>query len=458
VVQQNTFTQSSQAGPFDVSIGLWIEDTKSGYNQVRNNSFVGLPLANLVHGDNGGSLNDPFAGLQYLCNGQTGNAFDITLNQSRQLAVGTSIAPSQGDIQQPARNSFSYPLDGNYFADWHLWNDGSGMNEVIYWIPPNAVQADEPTDTLRVKNFMASVFGNPNFCDDWYPNPYVFKPQEGNTSIPLSTLKNNYHQAWTNYQNLISTASTKADSSQVAALGQQLTYYANEVVFYYKNDTATTKWDSVAVWLRKIPGLMAQYDLVEHYWKQGLYTQAFNQLDYIQNNYELVGVVYDNHRAYRSLKNILLTAYEENRNEALLEQEEVDQLRTIADNNYGFAAVYAANIVNFFYNYEYQYHPTLPTALQEKRKLEEEKLLSSLVIYPNPSHTWAEVEYQLPEGQQEGLLRITSTNGQIVEEIPITQTKYKLVLNTKSWTAGIYFVALYSEKKLVEQTTLIVKN
>jgi hypothetical protein len=204
---------------------------------------------------------------------------------------------------------------------------------------------------------------------------------------------------------------------------------------------------------------MAQYDLVEHYWKQGLYTEAFNQLDYIQNNYELVGVVYDNYRAYRSLKSILQIAYEENRNEALLEQEEVDQLRAIADNNYGFAAVYAANIVNFFYNYEYQYHPTLPTALQEKRRIEEEKPLSShLIIYPNPSHTWAEVQYQLPEGKEEGFLRITSTNGQVVQETTINQTKGKLVLNTKSWATGIYFVALYNGDELIEQTTLVVAN
>ncbi|MFK7798458.1 MAG: hypothetical protein AB8E82_13480, partial [Aureispira sp.] len=434
-------------------------DTKSGYNQVRNNSFVGIPLANLVHGDNGEDPNLFGSGLQYLCNGQTGNAFDLTLNQSRQLAVGTSIAPSQGDINNPAENNFSYPLDGNYFADWHFWNDGSGLDKVLYWIPPNAVQTEEPTDTLNVENLETIGFGDPTFCDDWYPNPYVFKPQEGNTTISLSVLKNNYYQAASQYQNLVNTASTQAEYSQVAAIGQQVAYYANEVVFYYKNDTTNANWDSLTVWLGKIPGLMAQYDLVEHYWKQGLYNQAFNQLDYIQDNYELVEVVYDNHRAYRSLKNILQTAYEENRNEALLDQEEVDQLRAIADNNYGFAAVYAANIVNFFYNYEYEYSPTLPTALQEKRKLLEEKTLTSnLVIYPNPSHTWAEVAYQLPEGQEEGLLKIISTNGQMMQEIPIYEPNGKLVLSTKKWVTGIYFVALCSEDELIEQTTLVVKN
>ncbi len=459
VVQQNTFTKSAKADAADVSIGLWVEDTKSGYNQVRNNSFVGIPLANLVHGDNGEDPNFFGSGLQYLCNGQTGNAFDLTLYQSQQLSVGTSIAPNQGGNLQPAKNSFSYPLDGNYFADWHLWNDGSGLNEVVYWVSPNASQAEEPTDTFKVENLITIGPGSLNFCDDQYTNPYVFKPQEGTSTLTLSVLKNKYDQSYTNYQNLQVTASNQADSSEVAAAGQEVAYYANEVVFYYKNDTTMANWDSLTVWLGKIPGLLAQYDLVEHYWKQGFYTQAFAQLDDIQENYELVGVVYDNHRAYRSLKNILFAAYEDNRNEALLELEEVDQLRAIADNNYGFAAVYAANVVNFFYNYEYQYEPTLPTDLEEEKSLKVEEVISSnLVIYPNPSHTWAEVHYQLPKGKEEGILRITSTNGQVLQEIAVNQSNGSVTLTTKNWTTGIYFVALYSKEELVEQTTLVVKN
>ncbi|MGH1334731.1 MAG: T9SS type A sorting domain-containing protein [Aureispira sp.] len=459
IVQQNTFTKSAQAAGLDVSIGLWVEDTKSGYNQIRNNSFVGIPLANLVHGDNGEDPNFFGSGLQYLCNGHTANAYDITLNQSGQLIIGSSIAPNQGENLQPAKNSFSYPLDGNYFGDWHLWNDGSGLDKVLYWLPPNASQVEEPTDTFKVRVEESSFTGNPAFCDDQYTNPYVFKPQEESSIATLSSLKDKYYQSWANYQNLVEMGSTNTDKGQIAAVGQQVSYYANEIVFYYKNDTTTTHWDSIGVWLGKNPGLMAQYDLVEHYWKQGFYTTAFEQLDYIQDNFELIGVVYENHSAYHRLKNILLTAYEENRNEALLEVEEVDQLRAIADNNYGFAAVYAANIVNFFYNYEYQYTPTLPSVLEaEKSWKVEETSLSNLVIYPNPSHTWVEVEYQLPKDREEGLLRITSTNGQILQEIAVRQSNSKVTLTTRNWTTGIYFVALYSKEELIEQTTLVVKN
>jgi hypothetical protein len=393
-----------------------------------------------------------------LCNGQTDNAFDLTLYQSQQLSVGTSIGRNQGDFFNPAKNSFSYPLDGNYFADWHLWNDGSGMSEVTYWIAPNASQTEIPTDTSNVRIEFSSTNGSTNFCDDQFPNLYVFKPQEENTILTLDELKNKYDQSWTMYQSLASNASTKADSSRAGAAGQKVTYYANEVVFYYKNDTLNANWDSVEVWLSKRPGLLAQYDLVEHYWNRGLHTKAFDQLDYIADNYQLVGVVYDNHRAYRSLKNILFTAYEENRNEALLDLEEVNQLRAIAANNYGFAAVYAANIVNFFYNYEYRYQPTLPMPLEEKSLKVEELEKSRLVIYPNPSQTWAQVQYELPIDAERGMLRITSTSGQVVQERSVNQSQGTITLITKGWTAGVYFVALYSKEELVEQTTLVVKH
>ncbi|MGH1339854.1 MAG: T9SS type A sorting domain-containing protein [Aureispira sp.] len=108
---------------------------------------------------------------------------------------------------------------------------------------------------------------------------------------------------------------------------------------------------------------------------------------------------------------------------------------------------------------DYQYTPTLPTVLEvEKSRKVEEVSTSNLVIYPNPSHTWAAVQYQLPKEQTQGLLKITSTNGQVMQEVLLNQSSGATNLRTNNWTTGIYFVALYSKEELVEQTTLVVKN
>jgi hypothetical protein len=97
--------------------------------------------------------------------------------------------------------------------------------------------------------------------------------------------------------------------------------------------------------------------------------------------------------------------------------------------------------------------------IRNNKSLKVEELEKSrLVIYPNPSQTWAQVQYELPINAERGVLRITSTSGQVVQELPVNQQDGTITLLTKGWTAGVYFVALYSNEELVEQTTLVVKH
>ncbi|MGH1334682.1 MAG: T9SS type A sorting domain-containing protein [Aureispira sp.] len=239
-----------------------------------------------------------------------------------------------------------------------------------------------------------------------------------------------------------------------------MTSKANEVIFSYRNDTTNNNWDSIAVWIGNKVGLSAEYELIEHYWSGTKYEEALNHLSTIADMYTLEDVVLNNHQEYEALLNMLYTAYQADRTEATLTKDEVILLNELTENNNGFAAMKAANIIDFFYSDTYRYHPTLPAATEGKSiqsnlvKIQK----GNLSIYPNPTTDWADVTYKFPENIKEGRLVITSTAGQHVMNIIIQQEQGVLTLNTSQWLTGTYFVILYTENEVVEQTQLIIRK
>jgi hypothetical protein len=465
VAEQNDFVQAVGTPPSRFSIGFWVDDLGSGFNETKNNTFTNLTIANLAHGNSGKDPFNQFGGLQYFCNGQTGNAFDITVIKAYQASTGAAIAEDQGEIQQPARNSFSYPLNGNYGIDWHLSNDASILGNINYWVAPNALTSEVPSDVINVTNNIASSVGSLSFCDLRYTNLGVFKPLSDNGDLAtLTDLKTDYYQALGEYQQLKQDYENNPTSStlpsEIGGKGQELTSKANEVLFYYKNDTASNNCDSIAIWIGNKVGLQAEYELVEHYWSCQQYVTALNHLSTIANQYILEDVVLDNHQDYVTLLNMLYEAYQANRTEATLTKDEVILLNELVANNYGFVAVKAANIVDFFYNDNYRYHPTLPQTGQEKKgnipltKIDK----SNLHIAPNPTTSWADVSYKLPVGVKKGKLVVTSTSGQQILTLELSQQQGILTLNTSKWLTGTYFVVLYTEDETVEQTQLIIRR
>jgi hypothetical protein len=465
VAQQNDFVQAVGTPSSRLSLGFWVDDLGSGFNEIKNNTFTNLTIANLAHGNSGKDNSNPFGGLQYLCNGQTGNAFDITVIKAYQAPTGAAIAENQGEINQPAYNSFSYPLNGSYGIDWHISNDASILGNINYWVAPNAPNIEVPSDIMNTSILRTTDPGLIGFCDLSYTNLRVFKPLANNGELAtLSALKTVYYQIWNEYQQLKQDYKNNPTSttlpSTIGSKGQELTTKANEVIFYYRNDTASNNCDSITVWIQNKIGLYTEYELVEHYWSCQEYSIALNHLSVISSQYTLEEAVLDNHQDYTALLNMLYEAYQDNRTEATLTKDEVILLNELAAHNYGFAAIKAANIVDFFYNDNYRYHPTLPQTGQEKKgnvpltKVDK----GNLHIAPNPTTSWADVSYKLPVGVRKGQLVVTSTSGQQVLTLKLSQQQGILTLNTSKWLTGTYFVVLYTEDEVVEQTQLIIRQ
>lgn len=119
----------------------------------------------------------------------------------------------------------------------------------------------------------------------------------------------------------------------------------------------------------------------------------------------------------------------------------------------------AANIVDFFYTDTYRYHPTLPEGGSKSLQEPVTKVQKgNLAVYPNPTTTWADVKYKLPKDFTKGRLVVTSTAGQQILTLELSEQQGILTLNTSKWLTGTYFVVLYTKEDVVEQAQLIIRK
>ena len=69
---------------------------------------------------------------------------------------------------------------------------------------------------------------------------------------------------------------------------------------------------------------------------------------------------------------------------------------------------------------------------------------SNLQGYPNPAINWVDLIYELPIDNTRGMVYITASNGQLLDQIDLNQRMGSLTLNTTTWAPGIYFASLWT--------------
>lgn len=477
--EQNYFISNTS----DQTVGSWVEASGSAGNAIRNNQYDNLTGGNLVHGRNDGALPDD--GLQYHCNENTSNDYDFTvLANIASNAAPASVSSEQGSITQASRNTFSTSVQSlpsqaqfyNYNYDAAAGQFGAAVR--YYYTSNAAASISETPDAALLFNVIdvnVPNIGTSNFCAENYTGTGTFKATNGEGEIiSLEELKEGYTTDLGNYDLLkveydeIPEEDTTArldKESELAGAYQNLFFWANQVIQHYANDSIPQN-DSLEVWIQKKPGVEAQYELVEHYWRQGRYEDALDQIDSIGIKYPLDSLALKNHNHYKDLKELLQTAYNDGRMEANLEKTEVDALEVIANAKWGFAAVLASDILKFFYFKGTLYYPTLPNMNPIEGRYAQppnsSPAMSSkgsvLMGAPNPAINWVDLYYELPEDLKTGHLVVTSTTGARITQVELRNNSGQLTLNTKDWVSGIYFATLFSEGQDAKVFKIVIQK
>jgi hypothetical protein len=253
--------------------------------------------------------------------------------------------------------------------------------------------------------------------------------------------------------------------SKIGKQYQRLNFWATEVYHYYATDTTPAPVDTLRQWISNKKGLSAEYELVEHYWSNQKYEDAFIQLDIILQTYPLEDLELQNHEVYIGIKQLEREVIQDERTLAELKREEVIYLQDIANLRTGFASSYAANICAFFYTPSTRYYPLLPNLNGRSNGLEIPSLTTpttlvtaNLLGYPNPANSWMDLIYDLPTGSSTGELTILHSNGQLIQRVNIDRPQGTVNLNTTQWTAGIYFATLWSNGEAVKVYQIIIRR
>lgn len=210
---ENDFTwKEGEPEPGDLSVGILMVETGRDLLTVYNNQFNGIHIANLSNGDN--SSTDISAGLQYRCNGNERNDYDI------------AVPYQQDEITFPSSNSYASAgigihqgssdlSSGNTFSEEavHIQNEYPGASINYFWKggpeyePTNIVggNVNVNTNPLMNEHECASIIGGSGGKEE----RLVSEPKRTELDGQATQSKQSYNASRTEYFNLLDGGNTQ---------------------------------------------------------------------------------------------------------------------------------------------------------------------------------------------------------------------------------------------------------
>ncbi len=239
--------------------------------------------------------------------------------------------------------------------------------------------------------------------------------------------------------------------------------YINMLKAYYKNDAENIAYsDSLINLLNTINTPDAKYELVLEYLYRKEYNLASSVLNDIPGEFELSNMQQDVHQEYLSIYPIIEDMHMNGISVFGLDSTQYSTLDSLSVDIQSLPGAYARNILLFsnMGNYEEPY--ILPdTSLKNLVYFEEKTEYSNISapkfkLYPNPSSEYVAVEYNLENEGCDGYITFTNNHGQEMQKIHVSAQKHSLIISTRDYPGGTYFVSLSCNEQHLETKKLII--
>lgn len=204
-------------------------------------------------------------------------------------------------------------------------------------------------------------------------------------------------------------------------------------------------------WLDNIGGLESDKQIVSTYIQEGDYTSAEDLLAMIPSLYQLTGEELSAFNDYKSVQEILIDMEQENRTIYDLTSQEQDIVTNLANNGLGTAKTIAQGMLQYAYGEVYCNCPGLPENIQLKStstEIDKDNFAKAMgleiSVDPNPAGEWTAIDYSLPLSESIGIIEITDNMGRSIQQIKLDLQKGQHVLDTRSYTPGVYYYTIRS--------------
>ena len=421
------FTGNGTTNP----VGALAFNTGNDYNEIYRNTFTDLYCGNLANRDNRGE--GPDKGLMYLCNknpgdGATANEYDFAVGG--QYPAG--IAQNQGSAGEAAGNTFSTTPA---FNDSNFKNNPSAPVEYFY------SAGLEPVNSTLPPDFFKTLILQENSC--------LSKLPENKTKGELTDAE--VFEARSDFDNG-NTEGRKAFASDA-------------LIRHFLSDSIYHNLDSTRVWLAKSGSLEDHFRIVDTYLSEGNANAAQTALANIPSLFGLPqgDVGYD---LFADLKSIQIGAIQASQTDADMVDQNSAALIQIANAGHYKASAQAQDLIND--QMGIRYFPLIdlpgsvpqlkqtPPPLIDKKTIKTEGKDFGLAAIPNPTSGLTIFSYQLPAGQENGLITVTDLHGRSVVELIANGNRGSAQWDTKGVVGGTYILNLWADGQKVATKRLVI--
>lgn len=413
-VEENAFTTIAAPHSQTPAVGVLAHNSGSDPNTIYKNTYKGLSYANLSNGNNRGA--SAFNGLQYICNGNEANMFDIAVPAENVSSTGISMF--QGSASASAGNIFSV-AQANSPAEMHILNHAA---PIIYFEPPAPTNYSFSSVTL--------LQGVRNSCASKLPG-----------RIEKGTLSHLERQSFeTNFWN---ETDVWAKSEMAGALIRDRLLQEDSI-----------QLGAARTWLSHKGTLDARFAVVDSWIQAGSVQAAQQALAGIPSSINLSGGAQLEYNEFSALKNIQISALQAGMNETQMVGAHSQALKNIAEAGDYYASAQAQVLLNEVAGAGYRPQVILPTWGSQNISipsvgsvpppLEEEPLLRIQAV-PNPATQETVFHYSLPFGTERAQIIVRSIDGRLMERISVGADSGHVRWNTEYLQPGIYLYTLSVE-------------
>lgn len=219
---------------------------------------------------------------------------------------------------------------------------------------------------------------------------------------------------------------------------------AHDMIRSLLNDTLLYT-NELRNWLDNVGGIRADEQIISSYLQEGNYSGALALAGMMPGLYNYSEKEIVEHNYYTELLDLRLNLDQQGRSFFDLDSTEVTNLAYIANNSKGTGGAQARGILESAYGYKFCNCLYVPdtSGYKSSSSFSYEALYKAfgpeIDVNPNPASDWVAFNYALPDGEAEGIIKISDVNGKIIETFTVTGLQGQKVWDTWKTNPGIYF-------------------
>ncbi len=439
-IEKNRFTLHNPAYAI-TNIGIHTVNTNNAYDEVYNNAFDDMIVANYAEGKNWEEYN--WKGLAYYCNDNQDNNYDFYVDDDDGNGVD-GIQKYQGSRYFVTGNKFSSELS----ATGHFHNFGS--YEIDYYYDLN--EELEVPDNDKIYRVIKYERDLANTCPTHYSGGDIklnltdYEEREDDYEANLS----DYNYALFQYDSI----GREGDSATLRLLEEQMSDYnmllsraAYDIIRSNLTDTVTQP-ALFETWQEDMGTYSAVESIVDLNMQQGNYTTALNYVDSLQSNFVFSSFDSIEYIFYSQLKTTQAAWLDDGRDIFELTSTEEDKLEAIADSSRGIAGAQARGILSFALKSTYSYFNCARNPDSSQKSLPIGSIIPidnnslSITVKPNPARNEIIFSYSLPNAIEAGELILYNSSGILIDKLELTKDFNDVQYNCSHLKPGVYFYSI----------------